>query len=430
MLANQVRASRQFAFFFISILALLYVSAVVGGQTALAGAVTSGLEVTGGAVGDGRTDDTAALQSVLNRRQSIVLGSGKTYRITKRLNINYNGTGVTGDGTATLVMGSKFGEFDNESADYDARYHENAVGIYAFNVTRPIVEGVIMVYEDQVDDRYVKAIAFRNCRKIRIASNDISQFTKANGIIYVGGSKNGQITNNYIHDSSTNSKTWGQLTAIVFDDDDSGSSELYVTKNRIRNLVNGPDFLARFNNQTDGISPIVRSNHLVIADNFIDNVGEGIDLMGLDIRVERNIITNSYLFGIKLIHGASKNTIQYNIIRDSGFGGIVLSGSSIVPRDTADNLIANNVIERVNADHKHDNNSTFGIAIWPNGGSVYAARRNTISDNNINLGGSALFGIVAEAGSGSLNVVRNNVVTGWIRMQYDLDPTVVPFFQQ
>ena len=59
-----------------------------------------------GVVGDGKTDDTAALQAIINRRGTIDFPKG-TYRITKPLVIDLDQTGyaaITADGTATLLM--------------------------------------------------------------------------------------------------------------------------------------------------------------------------------------------------------------------------------------------------------------------------------------------------------------------------------------
>lgn len=384
------------------------------------------VEFTGGALGNGIADDTAAIQSVLNSGKTVVLGTGKVYRISRRLNILFDKTGIVGDGTATLLMGSRPGEFDNASAEYATRYLENAVGIYAVGIQSPIVDRTRIRYENQVDDRYVKAIAFRNCKEIRITRNDISNFTKSNGMIYVGGSQHGFISKNHIYDGYTNSATWGQMTAIAFDDDDTGSSDILVDRNFIHDLIVGPDFLAKFNVQTDGIDPLTRATRITVSNNFIDNVGEGIDLMGVQNVVENNIISNAKLFGIKLIHGASDNIVRNNIIRDSGIGGIVLAGTSQhanTERPTSGNEISYNTVLGVNTDQQRSSR-TFGIGIWPNHDNEYLVISNSIIGNSIALEGTGRIGIFVAPLSGSQNVLSGNAITGWSAREYDVDPRV------
>ena len=312
------------------------------------------------------------------------------------------------------------------ASEYATRYLENAVGIYAVGIQSPVVDRVRIRFENQIDDRYVKAIAFRNCKRIRISRNDISNFTKSNGMIYVGGSQRGSISRNHIYDGYTNSATWGQMTAIAFDDDDVGSSDIVVDSNFIHDLVVGPDFLAKFNVQTDGIDPLTRATRITVSNNFIDNVGEGIDLMGIQNVVESNIITNAKLFGIKIIHGASGNIVRNNIIIDSGIGGIVLAGTSQLAnteRPTNSNEITGNTILGVNSDQQRKSR-TYGIGISGNHGNEYLVTGNSIMNNSIALEGTGKIGIFVAPLSGSGNIVSGNTITGWSAKEYDVDPSV------
>ena len=385
-------------------------------------------ENTGGALGDGFTNDTIALQSVLKSNRTIVLGHNKTYRITSRLNITHNGTGIVGDGTATLLMGTEPGEFDNSSPDEGVRYGINAIGLFADGVNGPVIKGVKIRYEKVIDDRSVKAIVFRNCKNFRIVGNNISNFSKARGIVYIGNSRNGIIGGNEIHSSATNSVTFGQITGIELDSDDPGSVGIDIIGNYIHDLTVGEDFLKKFNYQTDGINTTIASYDVAILNNVIENVGEGIDTFSRNGLISGNRISNAYAYGIKLTHGASNNVVTNNTIMDSGFGGITLEGTNAVARNITDNYIAHNQIIGVNTLHDHDTNSTFGITIRQGRGTTYLSRRNVIESNFVALGGTALFGITAEVNSGTLNHVLRNTVSGWLRVAYDLDHVVVPNF--
>ena len=375
-------------------------------------------EVTGGAIGDGLADDTAALQGVLDAGETVVLGPGKTYRITRRLDIRHDNGGVTGDGTATLLMDPSPSAFDNEEPKNN--YAADAVGILADGVSGPTVSGVRIRYDHANDERIVKAIAFRRCADFRITGNDISGFAKADGIVYVGACTKGKIQSNVIHDGYTNSLVRAQISGIVLDDDDQGSSQVEITANRIFDLAVGPDFAAKYRVQTDGINLTVRSHDILVAENDIFNVGEGVDSFATDVAIIDNRIDTAHQFGIKLIHGASRTTVARNVIRKSGTGGIVLNGSRHASRDTADNVIEQNTISGVNADGVADNYTTFGISILRKGTKKVINTR--IVNNVVDANPGARVGLLVERDSGHGNVVSGNTVTGGRLATYRIDP--------
>lgn len=405
------------------ILSILF-SLVLLAAPALAFDKSMGPVNTGTAQGDGLADDTAALQQVLDRGETVVLATGKTYRITRRLDIRHDGGGILGDGSATLLMESAPGAFDNEVPE--RRYQANAVGVMADGIAAPRLEGVRIVYKGMVDERIVKAVAFRRCSAISIRGNDLSGFSKADGIIYVGASTGGVIARNHIHDSSTNSATRGQISGIVTDDDDQASSDLRINGNDIHDLTVGDRFKAQFGVQTDGINTTARSVNLTIARNRIRNVGEGIDTFAKGGRIEANEISNAREYGIKLMHGAAGITVSGNVIRQSGRGGIVLAGSNQDLGDTAENVISGNVITGVDGNGEHGDTATFGIGIIGSPTFVTTVRNSRIEKNVIDLQGTAKFGIVTQQGQGRDNIVAGNRVKGWGKAAYRLDPVSVP----
>lgn len=371
-------------------------------------------------------DDTAAMQKVLDDNGNLYLEQGRQYRITHSLIINQNGGGIVGDGTSTILMGTGVGEFDNDSPSVTTRYNANAVGIRADFIDHPFVRGVIIKPETYVDNRYVKAIAFKHCFNVEIENNDISHFSKSLGLIYLGAVSGGTVRKNFIHDSHTNADTYGQITGIEFDNDDPPSSNVFVTENKIWRLTVGPNFLAKFGFQTDGINtvkPITFSLHFVLND--IRFVGEGIDHFGNTSMISRNRIRNVYNFGIKLVHGAKHNRIQLNQITNAGLGGIVLSGSSMAGAgDTSGNMILRNTIKGIDPIKSWNSNTTFGIGLTANSGTTQLPRNNTISDNRIDLRGSGKVGILAPKGAGSGNKLSGNQISNFQWKDYLLDPNV------
>ena len=379
-------------------------------------------ENTGGARGDGIADDTAALQSVLNSGQTVFLGFSKTYRITRRLDIVRDNSGIVGDGTASLLMGVGPGEFDNASK---AKYAANAVGVFASGVSGARVEGLRIRAERLTENRVVKAIALRKCASFRISGNDMANFSEANGIVYIGESQHGVISGNDIHDGFINPRSRAQLSGIVLDDDDQGSSDIAITGNHIHDLTVGAEFFARFGYQTDGINITVRNDHIDVSGNRIENVGEAIDSFATNTTITGNRIAAAHAYGIKFVHGASFSVVSGNVVSDSGIGGIVLASSPTAARDTASNVITGNRVSGVNGDGVYDNHTTFGIGIVLNGSHTHVTG-NRIENNIVDTGGTAMFGILAEKGTGTDNVISGNTVKGWRREAYRLDPVSVP----
>jgi Pectate lyase superfamily protein len=376
------------------------------------------LDTDGGAVGDGRADDTRALQSVLDSGQILTLLPGKSYRITAALRIKHSRTGIVGNGTSTIIMGADAGEFDNSLISSGTRYGENAVGVLATGIDQPILRNVRVKYERWIDDRYVKAVAFRNCTNILIEGNDIWGFSKSFGIVYIGGTRGGQVSHNHIHDSRTNSATNGQITGIEFDNDELvASSDVYVVGNIIKDLTVGSAFLKSFGNQTDGINTVRnKTARLRIFGNYIENVGDGIDHFGVDSVVAENVLRGCHNFCVKLIHGASRNIVERNAIRRAGLGGIVVSGSASAPADTADNTIRFNTIESVDPTGRWAANLTFGIGLTRNRGINCLPSRNRIHDNQVDLKKTGKVGVLVEAGTD--NHVAGNTISNAILMDY------------
>lgn len=394
------------------------------------------VERSGGAVGDGSADDTAALQSVLTAGKTVILNGSKSYRIRSRLTITAAGTGIIGNG-ARLIMDLAAGGFDNTSSVATSRYNANAIGILATSVARPVLRDLRIEPAAFVEGRFVRPMAFRDCDDVEITGCNISGFSCCFNLIHLDDCAGGLIGSNYLHDCTTNHTVSAQITGIGTDLDSGssgssgrGSSNLVIAENRIEDLTVGAAFLASFGYQTDGINAGFQSTGLVIAGNRIVNCAEGLDIYATDCTVSGNAIRGSYNYGIKLVHGASRIAVTGNQIRESGFGAILLAGTTTRNRDTADNLISGNIISGVNPLHDHDANSTFGISIRANGGTTYLPRRNRIWDNTVDLGGTAKSGITAETAGGTLNDIRRNAVSNVTLEDYNVDATTAPVLER
>ncbi len=135
------------------------------------------------------------------------------------------------------------GEFDksfNSQLFPQYRYAPNSVGIAATGLTGPFVDNVIIRYEGGSDDRYVRAIASGVVTISGSPNNDISNFSKSLGIVYLGAitaasSAATRFTlqsHQLIHDRADHGYRIRQC--------DDGSMLVDVTRNYIHDLTVGP----------------------------------------------------------------------------------------------------------------------------------------------------------------------------------------------
>lgn len=356
-----------------------------------------------GAVGDGVTDDTAAIQAALNNgtaTQRVVWLPAGTYKISSRLVVGSH-TGLASNGDATLFAtaagfnyaGGPKGTGGNNSLVIDLS--GQLVAPFAPN-TNQIIEGLRIISELS-DGRTVDAITARNCTNVKIVGNEIANFPNTRSIT-LASVIGGEVSSNWIHDCATNFTGWSplrpQITGVEIDNDrvnSVNSARLRISDNRIERLTVGAAVLAYAGYETDGVN--VHKGDVVVVDNFIDTVGEGVDTFASDGVISNNIITNTYNFGIKLIHGASRNVITGNRITNTGIAGIVLSGSDVPGvTDCEGNTVTGNAID--NVDYLGAWGSGTGLSgIKIDGSGLPSVAKNNLIANNF-LDGSANYGLI------------------------------------
>lgn len=314
-----------------------------------------------GAVGDGVADDTAAIQAALNYALSqggggVMLVPGRTFKVSSKINVPSN-CGLVGDGTPTIYATAA--GFNNTSLA--VIYTSNSAVLDLSGETsgaftpneNPFVLGV-KIESQIVQGRMVDAIVCRNAVNAQVQRCEIFGFPVGCGI-RAASLIGANFSDNYIHDFLDNTTAWTgtpQSTAIEIDNDrinSINSTGVRITNNEINKIEFGPSAISTYGYQTDGINITgTQTFDYVINSNRINLVGEGIDTFGERGAIVGNAINNTYNFGIKLIHGSSLNTVQSNVIRNTGIAGIVVSGSNIAGvGDATKNCIIGNIIENV-----------------------------------------------------------------------------------
>jgi hypothetical protein len=283
-----------------------------------------------GAVGDGKTDDSAAIMKAISSCSGPVYLPAGEYLINTPISISKNNSGIFGEGTLLLEK------------DID--------GIIANGKSDIFIQG-IYVKKSWVDNSVKSAFNLLNCKNVIVDGCEASGFSARYGVYFLTCT-DFIASNNYIHDFS--SSKVGPLA----DGDQQDSFGVFVRAgcnngkilyNKVRNLrTEEPNLSARYV-QTDGIC-CNDSTNIWIEGNDISTVGEGVDTgASLNITIKNNKIFDTAGFGIKVIHGTKNSLVEGNYIEQGGIAGIVFA-SGTDTRITKDNVCSSNIIVNTGKD--------------------------------------------------------------------------------
>ena len=307
---------------------------------------------------------------------------------------------IESNGRGGLLMISGPDGFGNLDATNE--YSDSAIGLFGENVENVQLKNFKVTKQFQ-DRSNVSAVRIRGGDNIQVSGLDITGFS--NGLLIAFDSVRwGFINNNYIHGSYTSSEA--QHTAIAIDSSrviDAGtilnSSSVLVDNNFIMGLKVSQQLRDRNRVETDGINIAGPETHDIwLTDNAISQVGEGIDSFGQRVSVRGNSLYQNYIFGIKLIHGASNSVVSGNEIIRPAKVGIVLAGSNSVQRNTSANQIIDNYISGVgqNSAINWRPRYTAGISLEENGSQSGVVVGNTIDSNRIANTGQMDYGVLCD----------------------------------
>ncbi|WP_167381582.1 MULTISPECIES: right-handed parallel beta-helix repeat-containing protein [Microbacterium] len=425
-----------------------------------AAAVTLDLKSDFGAVGDGVADDTAEIQAALDAGERVDVPAG-TYRVTGNLTLTTS-SWLRGVGATSVIDVEGDYEFFGDGADnvsLTTMKIKRSVGantatkslirlwrssgvtfdgltITGTRTTSPTIS-VLGRWEDTSDAN--------TCSDIRITNNNIQDYQR----IEAGGLGAG---------SGQGIKGTGVLLGHCKVFDVSGNT---VIENQ--RFIGPTDSYQNF--QGAGIT-VASSKYGVVSQNHVNYAGQGIDIGGgynvpdrstddtnqdttegfrgsTFVSVHDNLIEDIYGPAIKLVNGATGNSITDNVIENPGLTGVWITAGNSAAKDlsiTRENIISGNTIT--------DPGTGPGGAAWlqdaagsgivfeivnPNGPYVNAdprPRYNTVTRNTItSTTGDMPYGIT-DAGTQSEtgqqyaynNYIISNSISGWSLARDSIDP--------
>lgn len=349
--------------------------------------------------------DTVAMQAAIDTGRVVSFPSGRTCTVKAQLTLRGTG-GIVGDRTGKIIATAT--DFTGTSLSAGG---PNTI-IRSDNGTGIVLRGFGIAFT-AAQNSFTRAVAVAKAEGFEVSGLEISGFNAGN-LIEVDSSNNVRVQGNLIRDGlldrvGSNS----QLTAIAIDDNLVGgvaSNRVVVTENIIRNMLATPAFRALYGYQTDGITVLPSAVGVLVSKNVIYNTGEGIDLQSSNGVVESNVINVAYQFGMKLIHGASNNTVTANMVTCGGIGGIVTSGGS--NKAVESNIITGNSVTGTNCLGEYDANTTYALGSVDTG-FAFPARNNTFVGNAATGGAKASTAYLFQ-GTGT----GNNASFGFVSADY------------
>ncbi len=359
-----------------------------------------------GAVAGDQIDDTAAVQSAIDNNDEVELDG--LYRISSAIRLRSNLTLHSHSQGGLLLTAGPAG-FDNRSNDTE--FDSNANALLGTDVANIELRDFRIIKEFE-DGSVMSAVRIRGGRHITVSGLEVSGFS--NGLVIALDSVEwASVTSNIVHSSYTSSET--QHTAIAIDSSRLvrngviiNSQAVLVSNNYLMGLEVSEELRARNRVETDAINIAGPEAHDIwVLNNSIASVGEGIDSFGQRVNIRSNAIYNSYLFGIKLVHGASESLVRDNTIVRPAKVGIVLAGSNSVQRHTSENLLLDNFVSGAGQSSTINWRPQFtaGFSLEANGGESGSVVGNVLDRNRIAQTANMDFGVLCEVPHD--NIIRN-----------------------
>jgi len=152
-----------------------------------------------GALGDGKADDSSAIQKAADAGEGAIYLPRGTYRITRpiRLDLSRNGPGgIRGDGAATVIMAGPGPAFELAGSHQGTAGPETLTALTANRERAPLVDGIAVV------GAHPEADGIRATGTIHATFSRLYLSKLRNGLILTGRNRNVTISDVNIYDNS------------------------------------------------------------------------------------------------------------------------------------------------------------------------------------------------------------------------------------
>jgi hypothetical protein len=369
-----------------------------------------------------RVRNTAMINGALARGITVRIHAGSRVEIASSLIVPSGGAIIGDPGTVKAEIFLPAAHFSNrDDSAGGGRYARSAVGInFSGSVSDPrrATDAVrlenIAIHSDPAMGRRLRGVVGQNVRNCTLRNVEVSGIPTGVGIA-LASARSCTLTDIYVHDfrETQNWQTRSQSTGIEIDNDIVGgvpSTAISIRRFKIANIIFGGAVLTKWGFETDGINIVGAGSKVAIADGKIDHVGEGIDTFGSDGTIRNVTINEAYIFGLKFVHGASRNIVSNVTITNAGLSGVTFSGSDQAAQDTVGNVITGLKISNIDPHGAWRANGSSGISVSGNK-SRRVPRDNRVIDARIDLGPNGKYGWV-DGSTGSNNRGTHIDITG------------------
>ena len=383
------------------------------------------LEWSGGGAGTASLDQ-AAIAAAAAAGQMVRLLKGVTYYMTAGV------TPVTGFGmifepgskivAVTQASGSGSAGFKNYSGS-GANRNAPAGTMFMLTASGGVFTFVNPTFEgDNANQPILRPIFAQGCTLNIYGKITVTNMNAANGCLSLNEMLGGFVegydlrANADMVDASYTDLTNYSPAGIVIDDDGTFRSS---------RMTFGPGVVKAFNRASGGADPFesdgitvggigkaLRSGAVgghVFGPIYVEDLGEGVDCFQDDCVFESITARSCALFGVKFVHGAQSNVVQWLDVDTYGSAAITFAGSSATATATRDNVVIDGIVR---------NGGKIGtgevsVVLFQENGGTGVARANRVEFREAVVDADTDY-LAKDNHSGSAldNRVRIRIVTG------------------
>jgi hypothetical protein len=346
-----------------------------------------------GAVGDGVTDDTAAIQAAAASGVDVIFKANATYLMSAGALVASNTSLRCPGGVANIKFKTGVGGFNITSIS-GTRTDTDRCAFPVIACDNVVFEG-LNFYPDGLNARVIYPIRVAGGMAVSGVKFRRLTFTAFHVGVMIAVASVGagayDFDRLYAYDCGTSLTTWtgGTPQWTLFETDNDMVAGVHSEPGRgtmigCKNCLFTGAALAAYGQQTDciniaGISGATDRKGPVINGVFVDGVGEGIDIFGRGCVITGARLRNCHNFAIKFIHGATDNNVTADLIENAGLAGVTFSGSDATSAHCSNNNVHVGVLRNVGQGLSYS--SGYGVVFI--GGTLAVTKNNTVTFDNV-----------------------------------------------